>query len=162
MLPETRELYELEKLWTLRAYDEQLQKIPSETLPKDFILDAELTKWPVVSELMGSGELGWNIANASFLVLIQVNVGTFEPLQSNFNCSLMSCFSYKRGYYKPLKVMFSTSSNNDCFLSFYRKRDVFVGQTIACATHWPSTSCTESLTSKLVTYEQRVQHLKKY
>lgn len=45
MLPETRELYELEKLWTLRAYDEQLQKIPSETLPEDFILDAELTKW---------------------------------------------------------------------------------------------------------------------
>ncbi|XP_037532926.1 mitochondrial assembly of ribosomal large subunit protein 1 [Nematolebias whitei] len=44
MLPETRELYELEKLWTLRAYDEQLQKIPIETLPEDFILDLELTK----------------------------------------------------------------------------------------------------------------------
>lgn len=44
MLPETREVYELEKLWTLRAYDEQLKKIPAETLPEDFILDAELTK----------------------------------------------------------------------------------------------------------------------
>lgn len=44
MLPETREEYELEKLWTLRAYDEQLKKIPEETLPEDFILDAELTK----------------------------------------------------------------------------------------------------------------------
>ncbi|XP_013890118.1 mitochondrial assembly of ribosomal large subunit protein 1 [Austrofundulus limnaeus] len=44
MVQETRELYELEKLWTLRAYDEQLQKIPSEKLPEDFILDAELTK----------------------------------------------------------------------------------------------------------------------
>ncbi|XP_038125476.1 mitochondrial assembly of ribosomal large subunit protein 1 isoform X1 [Cyprinodon tularosa] len=44
MLPETREVYELEKLWTLRAYDEQLKKIPAESLPEDFILDAELTK----------------------------------------------------------------------------------------------------------------------
>uniref|UniRef100_A0A1A7X4D3 Mitochondrial assembly of ribosomal large subunit protein 1 n=1 Tax=Iconisemion striatum TaxID=60296 RepID=A0A1A7X4D3_9TELE len=44
MLPETREQYELEKLWTLRAFDEQLKKIPAETLPEDFILDAELTK----------------------------------------------------------------------------------------------------------------------
>ncbi|KAM6909673.1 mitochondrial assembly of ribosomal large subunit protein 1 [Xenentodon cancila] len=44
MLPETREDYELEKLWTLRAYDEQLTRIPAETLPEDFILDVELTK----------------------------------------------------------------------------------------------------------------------
>ncbi|XP_047217541.1 mitochondrial assembly of ribosomal large subunit protein 1 isoform X1 [Girardinichthys multiradiatus] len=44
MLPETREVYELEKLWTLRAYDEQLRKIPSEMLPEDFVFDAELTK----------------------------------------------------------------------------------------------------------------------
>ncbi|XP_037836294.1 mitochondrial assembly of ribosomal large subunit protein 1 [Kryptolebias marmoratus] len=44
MLPETRELYELEKLWVLRSYDEQLQKIPTETLPEDFILDVELPK----------------------------------------------------------------------------------------------------------------------
>lgn len=44
MMPETREVYELEKLWTLRAYDEQLQKIPIETLPEDFVLDLELTK----------------------------------------------------------------------------------------------------------------------
>lgn len=46
MLPETRELYELEKLWTLRGYDEQLRKIPPETLPEDFIYDdLEVTKW---------------------------------------------------------------------------------------------------------------------
>lgn len=46
MLPETRELYELEKLWTLRGYDEQLMKIPPEMLPEDFIFDnLEVTKW---------------------------------------------------------------------------------------------------------------------
>lgn len=46
MLPETRELYELEKLWTLRGYDEQLMKIPPERLPEDFIFDdLEVTKW---------------------------------------------------------------------------------------------------------------------
>ncbi|XP_041844773.1 mitochondrial assembly of ribosomal large subunit protein 1 [Melanotaenia boesemani] len=44
MLPEAREVYELEKLWTLRAYDEQLKNIPTELLPEDFILDIELTK----------------------------------------------------------------------------------------------------------------------
>lgn len=45
MLPETREVYELEKLWTLRAYDEQLTNIPPETLPEDFIYDdTEVTK----------------------------------------------------------------------------------------------------------------------
>uniref|UniRef100_A0A8C6MFX7 Mitochondrial assembly of ribosomal large subunit protein 1 n=1 Tax=Nothobranchius furzeri TaxID=105023 RepID=A0A8C6MFX7_NOTFU len=44
MLPGTRQRYELEKLWTLRAFDEQLRKIPAETLPEDFILDVELTK----------------------------------------------------------------------------------------------------------------------
>ncbi|XP_064141188.1 LOW QUALITY PROTEIN: mitochondrial assembly of ribosomal large subunit protein 1-like [Loxodonta africana] len=41
MLPETRETYELEKLWTLCSYDDQLaQKVP-ETLPEDFILGPE-------------------------------------------------------------------------------------------------------------------------
>lgn len=44
MLPEAREVYELEKLWTLRSYDEQLSRIPDEKLPKDFIFDLEATK----------------------------------------------------------------------------------------------------------------------
>uniref|UniRef100_A0A673LRP2 Si:zfos-1192g2.3 n=1 Tax=Sinocyclocheilus rhinocerous TaxID=307959 RepID=A0A673LRP2_9TELE len=39
MLPDTRQMYELEKLWTLRSYDEQLKRIPPETLPSDFIYD---------------------------------------------------------------------------------------------------------------------------
>ncbi|XP_075883824.1 mitochondrial assembly of ribosomal large subunit protein 1 [Nelusetta ayraudi] len=39
MLPETREIYELEKLWTLRSFDEQLKNIPSDILPDDFIYD---------------------------------------------------------------------------------------------------------------------------
>ncbi|KAM9309727.1 mitochondrial assembly of ribosomal large subunit protein 1 [Pholidichthys leucotaenia] len=42
MLPETREVYELEKLWTLRGFDEQLKSIPAEMIPEDFIL--EVTK----------------------------------------------------------------------------------------------------------------------
>lgn len=50
MLPETREVYELEKLWTLRNYDEQLKNIPAETLPEDFIY--EVTKWqPKINHL---------------------------------------------------------------------------------------------------------------
>lgn len=44
MLPEAREVYELEKLWTLRTYDEQLRRMPVETLPEDFIYDVEVTK----------------------------------------------------------------------------------------------------------------------
>ncbi|KAM5187228.1 mitochondrial assembly of ribosomal large subunit protein 1 isoform 1-T1 [Callospermophilus lateralis] len=41
MLPETRETYELEKLWTLRSYDDQLAQIAPETLPEDFIIGIE-------------------------------------------------------------------------------------------------------------------------
>ncbi|XP_053122130.1 mitochondrial assembly of ribosomal large subunit protein 1 [Hemicordylus capensis] len=37
MLPETREIYELERLWTLRSYDDQLAQILPESLPEDFI-----------------------------------------------------------------------------------------------------------------------------
>uniref|UniRef100_A0A3B4ACP5 Mitochondrial assembly of ribosomal large subunit protein 1 n=1 Tax=Periophthalmus magnuspinnatus TaxID=409849 RepID=A0A3B4ACP5_9GOBI len=44
MLPESREVYELEKLWTLRSYDEQLRNMPVEKLPEDFIYDLEVTK----------------------------------------------------------------------------------------------------------------------
>ncbi|XP_071388930.1 mitochondrial assembly of ribosomal large subunit protein 1 [Centroberyx affinis] len=44
MLPETREVYELEKLWTLRSFDEQLKSIPAETLPEDFIYGIDVTK----------------------------------------------------------------------------------------------------------------------
>ncbi|XP_028326980.1 mitochondrial assembly of ribosomal large subunit protein 1 [Gouania willdenowi] len=44
MLPQTRETYELDKLWTLSIYDEQLKKIPAETIPEDFVLDLEFTK----------------------------------------------------------------------------------------------------------------------
>ena len=44
MLPQTRETYELEKLWTLRHYDDQLSSIPPETLPTDFIYGADAPK----------------------------------------------------------------------------------------------------------------------
>uniref|UniRef100_A0A4X2JRX5 Mitochondrial assembly of ribosomal large subunit protein 1 n=1 Tax=Vombatus ursinus TaxID=29139 RepID=A0A4X2JRX5_VOMUR len=37
MLPGTRETYELEKLWTLGTYDDQLAQIAPESLPEDFI-----------------------------------------------------------------------------------------------------------------------------
>ncbi|XP_036617065.1 mitochondrial assembly of ribosomal large subunit protein 1 [Trichosurus vulpecula] len=38
ILPGTREIYELEKLWTLGTYDDQLAQIAPESLPEDFIL----------------------------------------------------------------------------------------------------------------------------
>ncbi|XP_064362386.1 mitochondrial assembly of ribosomal large subunit protein 1 [Dromaius novaehollandiae] len=37
MLPETRETYELEKLWTLHSYDDQLAQMTPQSLPEDFI-----------------------------------------------------------------------------------------------------------------------------
>ncbi|NWS58382.1 MASU1 protein, partial [Chunga burmeisteri] len=37
MLPETREAYELEKLWTLGSCDDQLAQMISQSLPEDFI-----------------------------------------------------------------------------------------------------------------------------
>ncbi|XP_040289591.1 mitochondrial assembly of ribosomal large subunit protein 1 [Bufo bufo] len=44
MLPETRETYELEKLWTLRSYDDQFSQISQEVLPFDFTLGLQQHK----------------------------------------------------------------------------------------------------------------------
>lgn len=39
MMPETREVYELEKLWTLGSYDDQLTQMTPQSLPEDFIFE---------------------------------------------------------------------------------------------------------------------------
>ncbi|KAL2083834.1 hypothetical protein ACEWY4_019352 [Coilia grayii] len=44
MLPAARDTYELEKLWTLRHHDNQLSRIPPETLPIDFIYGVDAHK----------------------------------------------------------------------------------------------------------------------
>ncbi|KAM4706198.1 mitochondrial assembly of ribosomal large subunit protein 1 [Rhinophrynus dorsalis] len=44
MLPETRETYELEKLWTLRSYDDQLSQMTPEILPTDFTFGLQSQK----------------------------------------------------------------------------------------------------------------------
>ncbi|KAM8967097.1 mitochondrial assembly of ribosomal large subunit protein 1 [Pelodytes ibericus] len=44
MLPELRELYELEKLWTLRSYDDQLSQILPDILPIDFTFGLQQLK----------------------------------------------------------------------------------------------------------------------
>ncbi|KAM3929285.1 mitochondrial assembly of ribosomal large subunit protein 1 [Leptodactylus fuscus] len=44
MLPESREAYELEKLWTLRSYDDQLSQMADEVLPSDFTFGLEQHK----------------------------------------------------------------------------------------------------------------------
>ncbi|XP_074072672.1 LOW QUALITY PROTEIN: mitochondrial assembly of ribosomal large subunit protein 1-like [Macrotis lagotis] len=52
MLLETQETYELEKLWILGTYDDQLAEITPESLPEDFILgfppEEEPGAWSIV------------------------------------------------------------------------------------------------------------------
>lgn len=72
MLPETRETYELEKLWTLRSYDDQLAQIAPETLPEDFILGIEDDTSSLTPVELNENKMIWTV-----LVIISFGLGYF-------------------------------------------------------------------------------------
>lgn len=98
MLPETRETYELEKLWTLRSFDEQLKNIPSDTLPDDFIYgDADVLKWH------------WNKDELSCPALISFAANLqWDRLVTYSSVCLFFCFKKHIYFFKQL-VLFLMS-----------------------------------------------------